>query len=326
MLLTVALSTLVLSIIRGGPDGSTSTRIVALYAVAAAALAAFVVVELRKGERAMFDFGYFRNLDVPGISLVALLANAAGLPSVFIETNYLENVLHSTAWSAGLRMLPLTLALFLFGVVGGGLTGKVPFRLLMGLANLGLGVGLLLTTLAKADTSWTALVPSLILVGFGIGVFNPVRAALAIGITSPEKAGVASGINETCQQVGISLGIAVVGALFQNRLTASFTASPAGHSLGSGAGQVAQAAGSGSLPSTSSAGGAQAAREAFVTGFHDSMALCAVFAFASAVVAFTLLRAKDLHSSALSPVPADLEDQGAVSSRATGDVAPVAGS
>lgn len=312
VLLTVALSSLVLAIIRGGADGWTSGKILGLFALAAVGTIAFTVVELRKRELAMFDFGYFRNPTFLGISLVALLANAAGLPSVFIETNYLENVLGSNAWSAGLRMLPLTLALFFFGVVGGGLTGKVPFRALMGLANLGLGVGLLLTTLAKADSSWTALIPSLIFVGLGIGIFNPVRAALAIGITAPEKAGVASGINETCQQVGIALGIAVVGALFQNRLTAAFTGSAAGHSLGATAAhQVAAAAGAGTLPSSTDPGVLDAARHAFVAGFHDSMTLCAVFAFASAAVALVLLRSKDLHSSALSLFPPDLEDTAA---------------
>jgi len=324
LLLTVSLGSLVLAIIRGGPDGWTSGRILALYAVAAVAGAAFVGVELAKRDRAMFDFAFFRNPTFLGISLVAFLANAAGLPSIFIETNYLENVLGSTAWSAGLRMLPLTLALLAFGIIGGGLTGKVPFRLLMGVANLGLGVGLLLTTLATATTSWTALIPSLIFTGLGIGIFNPVRAALAIGITEPNKAGVASGINETCQQVGISLGIAVVGAFFTNRLSAAFTSSAAGRSLGAQAAhQTAVAAGAGTLPTTAGASVLTAARQAFIAGFHDSMALCAVFAFVSAIVAFLLLRSKDLHSSALSPIPPDPDE---FSDAPAAEAVPVAGS
>jgi hypothetical protein len=280
------------------------------FAVAAVLLVAFVLIERRLGRRAMFDLALFRNVTFVGMSLVALIANAAGLPSIFIETNYIQNVVHSSAWEAGLRFLPLTIALFVFGAVGGAMTGRVPFRALMGTACGALAAGLLLTRLAGADSAWTALIPSMIVTGAGMGLFNPTRAALAIGVTEPARAGVASGINESFQQVGTAIGIAAVGALFQHQVIASFSESAAGSQLGAAAHPTGEAISAGAFDQVTAAGPAtvEAARQAFAIGFHDAMTLCALCAAAATVIAVTMLRTRDLHSSALSLIPPDLED------------------
>lgn len=308
---TAALTILVFGIIRGNDEGWTSTPILGSFVVAAVLLAVFGVVEHRLGARAMFELALFRNVTFVGMSLVALIANAAALPSIFIQTNYVENLLHVDAWGTGLRFLPLTLALFVFGAAGGILTGRVPFRALMGVACLAQGVGLLLTRLVDTDTAWTALVPSMIVMGAGMGLYNPTRAALAIGVTEPARAGTSSGINETFQQVGTAIGIAGVGALFSSQVSAAFVASPSGQAMGPAAREAANGISAGAVDAVAASTGPNAAqtlqdaRDAFLGGFHDAMTACAVCAFVAAVVAVTMLRAKDLHSTALSTVPPD---------------------
>jgi EmrB/QacA subfamily drug resistance transporter len=311
---TVALTAVVAALIRGGDDGWTSTKIVTLYAVGAVFLIAFVLIERSRGEAAMFDLRFLRNPTFVGIGLIAFFANGVGLPSVFIEANYLENLLHSSAWSAGLHFLPLTLSLFLFAATAESVAAKVPFRFLMAFACVAVGSGLLLTRLAGADSSWTALIPALIITGMGMGMFNPLRAGLAIGVTVPARPGAASSINSTFQQAGTALGIAAIGAIFQNRVTAAFTGSPTGHQLGAAAQPAAVGITAGSINAAAPAGPAQsaalsAARDSFVTGFHDAMTAGAVFAFALAVVALFLLRTKDLRSPVLSAIPPDAQDE-----------------
>jgi EmrB/QacA subfamily drug resistance transporter len=312
--LTAALSALVFAIIRGNAEGWTSPLILGCFAAFAVLLAAFVLIEHTLGERAMFELKLFRNVTFVGMSLVALIANGAGLPSVFIETNYMQNLLHSSAWEAGLRFLPLTLALFVFGAVGGAMTGRVPFRALMGAACAAIGAGLLLTRLAGADSTWTALIPSMIVTGAGMGLFNPTRAALAISVTEPARAGVASGINESFQQVGAAIGIAAIGALFEHRVTDQFASSAVGQQLGASAHDAGQAISAGSIDAVArSTGGLAdqalvAARDAFAGGFHTAMTVCAVLAGVAAIVAVFMLRTQDLHSTALSLIPPDLDD------------------
>ncbi|MGC5566045.1 MFS transporter [Streptomyces sp. FR-108] len=312
---TVSLAALVLAIIRGNTDGWFSASNLALYTVAGACLVAFLALARVRGENAMMDLRMFRNRTFVGLCAVTFFANAAGLPPIFVETSYLQNVLGSSAWEAGLQFLPLSLGMFVFGALTGALTGKVPFRIIMGLSQLALGVSLLLTHRSGADDSWTALVPSLVVMGAAFGLFQPTRAALAIGVAEPAKAGVASGINETFQQVGTALGIAVAGAFFENRVADSFAGSGAAASLGDKSDEVASAVSAGAIePAAKAAGPAlhdqvlTDGRHAFTEGFHQAMTLCAVLAFAAALIAFAFLRDKDLHESALTGVPPELPD------------------
>jgi EmrB/QacA subfamily drug resistance transporter len=312
---TASLAAIVLAIIRGNDNGWFSASNLTMYAISVVCMAAFVVLARRRGERAMFDLGMFRNPTFVGLSLVAFLANCAGFPSIFIETSFMQNLLGYSAWQAGLRFLPLTLAMFFFGAVAGALTGKVPFRIMMALACASLGCGLLLSHLAGADSSWTALIPALIVTGAGFGMFNPTRAALAIGVVEPARAGVASGINETFQQVGAAFGIAVGGAFFENRVINSFIHSNAGSQLGGQARTAGSAISAGAINATARSAGQAVGgqvlsdgRTAFTIGFHDAMTLCGILALTAALIAIASLRNKDLHASALTGIPPEIPE------------------
>ncbi|MGW2340666.1 MFS transporter [Streptomyces sp. NPDC001661] len=312
---SVALAALVFATIRAPREGWTSPVTLGLYATSALFLLVFALVQRRLGERALIDPAFFRSPTFVGISLVAMIGNAAALPSVFFETSYLENVLHVDAWGTGLRFLPLTLAMFVAGAIGGGLIGKVPFRILLGGSTAVMATGILFLNLTEADSSWTVLVPALVIAGFGMGAFNPARAALAIGVAEPAKSGVASGINETFQQVGIAVGIAGVGAFFEHRVATEFTASAAGQQMGPAAAEeAAHGISAGSIDAVAAAAGPlrdqvlPAAQDAFMTAFHGAMTLSAILGFIAAAIGFLMLRTKDLHASALSTIPPDLDE------------------
>jgi hypothetical protein len=126
---------------------------------------------------------------------------------------------------------------------------------------------------------------------------------------------VVSGINETFQQVGTAVGIAAVGALFQSQVAKAFTHSLVGSRIGTHARAAASEISAGSLTSAANAAGPLkqqvliTAKASFVLGFHDSMTFCGVVALIAAVIAVVMLRTKDLHSSALSLIPPDIEDE-----------------
>ncbi|MFE2185553.1 MFS transporter [Streptomyces sp. NPDC059455] len=306
---SIALGALVFATIRAPEEGWTSAFTLTLYATSVVFLALFLAIEHRLGEHAMLDLAFFRNPTFVGISLVAMIGNAGALPSVFFETSYLQNMLGMDAWEAGLRFLPLTIAMFVTGAIGGSLIGKVPFRFLLGSAPAVMAAGLLFLNLTKADSAWTVLIPAFVIAGFGMGIFNPARAAVAVGVAEPAKSGVASGINETFQQVGIAVGIAGVGAFFQNRVADRFTNSEVGRQLGHDkADGAAQAISSGSLETVAQSSGAMrdqmlsAGRDAYMDAFHSAMNICAVLGFIAAVVGFLVIRTKDLHHSAMSDI------------------------
>jgi hypothetical protein len=215
-------------------------------------------------------------------------------------------VLGYSALGAGLRMLPLTLTLFIVAGLTGAIAGKVAPGLLVGLSIAFIAAGIGLIAVVHPSSSWTALVPSMIVMGIGMGTFNPPRAAVTIGVAEPAKAGMASGIGETFQQVGVAVGVAAFGALFHNEVVRTFVTSAAGRRIGSGAEVIGRATATNGIapaPGTSSAGDApgtvSAARAAFVHGFTHVAMVCAIICAVGAILAFALIRSSDLHASAL---------------------------
>jgi EmrB/QacA subfamily drug resistance transporter len=309
---TAALAALVLAIIRANSDGWLSASNVSLYVFSALALIAFLLIARRRGERAMFDLSLFSIRTFAGLCALTLIANAGGFPSIFLETTYLQSVLGSSAWEAGLQYLPLTGAMFVFGGITGALLGKVPFRFLMGAACALVGTGLLLTHRTGAHTSWTALIPALVVTGAGFGLFNPTRSALSIGVVEPSRAGAASGMSEAFQQVGIALGIAIAGSYFEAHVIDWFKSSDLAAPLGTHVHDVGSAVSAGSIDAAAHSAGPLGpqiladGRVAFTSAFHSTMTLCAVFAFVAMVIALLTLRNKDLHESAVIGVPPEI--------------------
>ena len=80
-----------------------------------------------------------------------------------------------------------------------------------------LSTGLAITALGlavmrglAASSTWTALIPGLLLIGLGVGLANPAIAAIALGVAPPQRTGMASGISNTfricCQFIYPSCG------------------------------------------------------------------------------------------------------------------------
>lgn len=303
---SAALTLLVLGFLRGEAQGWSSSPILAMFIGAAVLLALFVLIERRLGDAAMLDLSLFRNVTFNGISATTLLANAAGMSAIFLQVSYMQNVLGYSPLATGLRFLPLTLTLFVAAAITGSLTVSVPQRLLVGTATALIAAGLFLVTLVHPSSSWTALLPGMVLTGLGMGMFNPPRASLSIGIAEPAKAGMAAGIGETFQQVGIAIGIAGFGALFQHRVTSAFEGSAAGTQLGAQAHEAGKtvAAGAGNelartVPAALADPVREAARAAFVHGLTDVLVGCGAVAAVGALIGFLFIRTRDLHESAL---------------------------
>ena len=148
------------------------------------------------------------------------------MASIFLLVSYTENVIGYSAWQAGPAVPADDRVLYVAAAVSGTLATRVPPRLLICASCAATAVGLTLADpLLNGSASWVALLPVIILLGIGLGIFNAVRAYLAAGVAEPAAAGAASGMSETFQQGGMAIGIAAFGALFQNRVIHAFDAS-----------------------------------------------------------------------------------------------------
>ena len=131
---------------------------------------------------------------------------------------YLQDILGYSPLGTGVRVMFLSGAILVTAVPAGQLTSRAPIRLLIGPGLILVGIGLLLMRGLDAGSTWTHLIPGMIVGGLGVGLVNPPLASTAVGVVRPQQAGMASGINSTFRQVGIATGIALLGTLFSNKV------------------------------------------------------------------------------------------------------------
>jgi predicted MFS family arabinose efflux permease len=299
---TGALFMLVLALVRGNDEGWGSTTIVSLFAGSAALMAAFVAVESRVREP-MLPLGLFRRASFTGVQLSAF-ALSVSVFALFLYTSlYLQNYLGYSPFQAGLRYLPITVVTFLVAPVAGALLSRIPARVLLGFGLATAGVGLLLMSGVSAGSEWTTLLGGFLLLGVGGGILNPVIGDVALSVVPKERSGMAAGIMDTFRQVGVSVGVAVWGAIFVGRgadkVSALAAGTPAGH--GDHPRQLIEAASSGDLnqavaglPPHTHDVVFNAAREGFLTGFNDVLVLGGLVCFAGAALALWLVREHEI--------------------------------
>ena len=299
---TGALFMLVLALVRGNDEGWGSTMIVSLLAGAGAAMAAFVAIESRVREP-MLPLGLFRRASFTGVQLAAF-ALSVSVFALFLYTSlYLQDYLGYSPFEAGLRYLPITVVTFLVAPVAGFLLTRVPARVLLGFGLATAGVGLLLMSGVEAGSEWTALLAGFLLLGVGGGILNPVIGDVALSVVPKERSGMAAGIMDTFRQVGVSVGVAVWGAVFVARGADKVSALAAGTPAAKGdhPRQLVEAASSGDLdravaglPPHTHDVVVNAAREGFLSGFNEVLMLGGVVCFVGAVLALWLVREDEI--------------------------------
>ena len=215
--LSTGLFLVVFAVLRGNALGWTSPTVLGLVALGLAFLAAFAAVELRVAAP-MLDLRLFRNRTFLGATvIVATLAGGSFGTFVYLSL-FLLDVRRGTPVEVGLWLAPLAIVAFVVSLVAGRLSARVPLT-----AGLALGMalcagGLVLMTGLDADSSWLHLLAGLIVVGAGTGLANPLVTFAHLGVLPPAQGGLASGINNTARQLGLAIGIAVLGALLQSQI------------------------------------------------------------------------------------------------------------
>ena len=221
-LLIVMLGSLTYAIIEGPDFGWHAPVIIALFAVAAAALAMFVAFEARRQEPVL-DPRFFRSVPFAGAVLTAISAFAALGGFLFLTTLYLQDARGLSPLDAGLHLAPMAAAMAIAAVASSRILARWGGGVPMVVSGAAMAVGGLL--LSGLSTSWST--PHLILVfaifGIGAGAVNaPITQAAVSGMPAAQ-AGVASGIASTSRQIGTSLGVAITGSILAANLHGPLT-------------------------------------------------------------------------------------------------------
>ena len=306
---SAALFCLVLALVRGNHEGWGSALIVSLFAGATVLLVAFIVIERRVAEP-MLPLGVFGRRAFTGVQLAAFAISGSMFALFLYLTLYLQNYLGYSPLQAGIRYLPITVASFIAAPIAGVLLSRVQARVLLCVGLAGVGLGLLLMADIHASSHWTTLLAGFLIAGAGIGLVNPVIADVAVSVVAKERSGMAAGVNDTFRQVGVSVGIAVWGAIFVGRGAEKVRELAAGTPAASGdhPRQLLEATSVGNLHQVLSAVPDSArhtvriaAREGFLAGLNDVLTLGALLSFAGAVLALWLVREREIERGPTEP-------------------------
>jgi EmrB/QacA subfamily drug resistance transporter len=210
-------------LIRGNEDGWSSLPIAGSLIGGGVLLAAFVAVE-RRAEAPMLPLSLFRIPAFTGTALVAFAQSVALYPLLLFLAIYFQVALGFSPTETGIRILPLTIVLVVVAPISGRFTSRLPLRVPLTTGLFLIGVGLLLMRSIDAHSEWTALLPGLLVGGLAIGIISPALAAAMVSVLPVERSGLASGINNTFRQLGIAIGIAGLGAVFEHRASQTLDA------------------------------------------------------------------------------------------------------
>ena len=205
----------VFAVLRGNALGWTSATVLGCLALCVAALGAFVAVE-RATPRPMLDLGLFRNRTFAGATAIVALLACGPFGAFVYVTLFLLDVQERDPVEAGLVLAPLALVSFVVSSAAGRASERVPLRgaLVAGMLITAAGV-LALRAGISEDASWLALLPGLAITGVGVGLANPLVTFAHLGVLPPAQGGLASALNNTARQIGLAIGIAVLGALLE---------------------------------------------------------------------------------------------------------------
>ncbi|MEU1666776.1 MFS transporter [Streptomyces sparsogenes] len=211
LLSIVSVGSLVYAVIEG-PHFGWDTGPVTAAVVAGVGFVAFTLWEL-KHPHPMLDVRKFTERPFGGSMIAVLFFFFGAFGSIYYSTQFLQFVLGYDALKTGVLLLPLAGAVFAGAAVTGKLTPRLGVKAMV-VPGMVLGtVGVFLLTQIDKGSTYTDFLPSLLLLGFAIGLSVSPATDTIMDSFPESELGVGGGANDTSLELGGSLGIAVLGSL-----------------------------------------------------------------------------------------------------------------
>jgi MFS family permease len=279
VLSAVGMTALVWWIIELPKHGAFGERSGIVLAVAAVALVGFVIWE-NVTPAPMVPLVLFKHRNFSGGSLSLALLQIGNGGLLLVLTQYLQFVLGYSPIKAGLAFVPLAVAALAGNTIGATAATRLGNRpvILTGMLVMAASFGLLTTV--SPDTGFAVPAVALGLLGLGAGMAMPAAVGALMGTIPPEQAGVGSALNDTIQQAGAALGIAILGSL----LTSGYA-----DEMPAGAPEQARQSIAGAL-ALGDSGLAGAAREAFTSSMSVTFMIAAIGVLAAAILSTVVMR------------------------------------
>jgi EmrB/QacA subfamily drug resistance transporter len=223
VVVTLGLVSLVYGFTKAATDGWGSSITLTFLIGGVLLLVLFVILQLQS-KNPLLPMRIVLNRNRGGAFIGSLLTGAGLFGSFLFMTFYFQTTLGYTPLKAGLASLPVTLGVFIAAGTASRVLPKIGPKPLMVGGGVGATAALLWLTRIGLDTNyWTHMFPALLLLGLGLGfIFVPLSNLALFGVPSHD-AGAASATLNATQQIGGSLGAALLNTFFATAVTAFLT-------------------------------------------------------------------------------------------------------
>lgn len=214
-----ALGSVSFAVIEGETAGYATWWIGVLFAASLVFAVLFVAVE-RRSRSPMLDLEMFRRPPFVGSNVVAFAIFFGTFSIFFFTALYVQLVAAQSAYRTALDFLPMAVALIVGSALTGSWIGRVGVRIPMVTGCLLAAGGIFATSatlsphVGFATLGWTLPIAGL---GFGMALVPVTSAALTV--VPPSRSGMAASATNTSRELGAVIGVAVLGAGVDSKLT-----------------------------------------------------------------------------------------------------------
>ena len=178
----------------------------------------FLLVEKRRGKRAMMPIDLFANRCFSGLNLLTFLLYGAFSAAMLLIPYVLITSGGYSPVAAGLAMLPLPILMTSTSPYMGSLAARIGPRIPLTIGPLVVGAGMLLSRLMEPDSPyWTSAFPTILVMALGMTIAVAPLTSSVLGSVEEEHVAMASGFNSAVARTGGLIATALLGAVLASR-------------------------------------------------------------------------------------------------------------
>ncbi|GAA2891231.1 drug resistance transporter, EmrB/QacA subfamily [Actinoplanes cyaneus] len=224
ILLSIWITSLVLITTWGGTEYDwTSPQILGLTALTVVGLVAFLVVESRQAEPIM-PLRVFRNRNFVLAGGIAFISGFALFGAIGYLPQYQQFVQGSSATNSGLLLMPMMAAVMVVSILVGNVISRTGrYRVFPIVGSALVVAGMFLFSTVDLHTSKTVTALYMVVLGAGMGGIMQTSTLIAQNNLEMRDMGAGTGVSTFLRNMGSSLGVSILGAIYANHLTGSLS-------------------------------------------------------------------------------------------------------
>ena len=187
---------------------------IALLALAAVLVAAFVPIERRAGMSALVPREVMRNESFRASCLAILFMSATFFAALLYLPQFMQKHLGYSPLEAGVGMLPFLATFALVSFVAGPLYDRLGAKLLASVGAACITIAPFLFSQVDEDSGYGSLVAGMVVLGIGIGSFYPTATTAGVTSVDESQTSLAGGIVYMFQIAGGSIGLGLTTTVF----------------------------------------------------------------------------------------------------------------